>query len=89
MKLEDFKNSHIGIRIEDIDLGLTLGCQYIIGSISQKRNKNGSKYFRGTFIQETDYFYVFRSKANYCECFLKVDFAINYYSIKEDLSKAS
>lgn len=89
MKLEGFKNKHIGIRIENIDLGLTLGNQYIIENIAQRRNKEGTKYFRGTLIQETDYFYVFRSRAKYCECFLKVDFAINNLTIKEDISKAS
>ncbi|MCK9443812.1 MAG: hypothetical protein M0Q14_04665 [Tissierellaceae bacterium] len=89
MKLEDFKNSYMGIRIEDIDLGLILGNQYIIENIAQRRKKDRSKYFRGTFIQETDYFYVFRSRAKYCECFLKVDFAINNLTIKEYISKAS
>ena len=65
MKLDDFKKQKIGIGIEDINLGLILGNQYIIEDISQKRNEGGSKYFRGTFIRETDYFYVFRSRHNY------------------------
>lgn len=89
MKFDGFKKQKIGIRIEDINLGLNLGNQYIIENISRKRNKDNSKYFRGILIQETDCFYVFRSRNKYCQCFLKIDFAINHYSIKESLSKAS
>ena len=39
MKLDDFKKQKIGIGIEDINLGLILGNQYIIEDISQKRNE--------------------------------------------------
>ncbi len=45
MKLEDFKNSYMGIRIEDIDLGLILGNQYIIENIAQRRKKRSFKIF--------------------------------------------
>lgn len=68
-------------------MGLTVGNEYIIENIGKGRKLN-SGYFKGRFIGENDYFYIFKSRHKYCECFLKVDFIINYYSIKETLSKA-
>lgn len=53
----------------------------------KNRRKLSSRYFKGRFIQETDYFYVFESKNGYCECFLKIDFVIKDYLIDEVLAK--
>lgn len=86
-KIDDLKNTRIGIRIKDIDLGLTVGDKYIIENLSTKRLKTSSKYFVGILVQETDNFYVFRCKHKYCECFLKIDFAIGNCSLRNFLSK--
>lgn len=57
--------------------------------MTNKKIKDNLRYFKGILIQETDYFYVFRGESKYCECFLKVDFVINNYRIKEFMIKAS
>ncbi|WP_129721365.1 hypothetical protein [Xylanivirga thermophila] len=74
--------TEFGFRLEDIDLGLTLGREY---EILEKNKNNGDKKicFRGIFEKEYEYFYMFRCNKNYCECFLKVDFGIGRYLIRE------
>lgn len=86
-KIDNLKNTHIGIKINNINLGLTVGDKYIIENLSPKRLKTSSKYFPGVLVQETDDFYVFRCKDKYCECFLKIDFAIGNCSIRNILEK--
>lgn len=79
----------LGIRKECLNLNLSLRSEYEIINVAKTKSKNDTIYFKGVLIQETDYFYVFRCNHGYCECFLKVDFAIEKYSIKKFSTKAS
>ncbi len=66
-------------------LGLKLGNEYLIfrkGKTSSK-TRNLSK---GVFIGESgvnNEYYIFESNNGYKECFLKIDFLINEYGIKD------
>lgn len=81
----------IKAKIKRMDLKLRLGTEYEIVDVT-KTKRNGTLKFKGILIQKTDNFYVFKCRSGYCECFLKVDFAINIYSIKkkgESIGKTS
>lgn len=72
----------IKAKMRKMDLKLRLGTEYEIIDVTETK-KNGTLKFMGILIQKTDNFYVFKCRSGYCECFLKVDFAINIYSIKK------
>lgn len=83
------------ITIEDLKeniLGLKVGHKYLIFSKTGtgKTKKNSS--FKGYYIGESgvnNEYYIFLSQDGYNECFLKVDFIIKVYGIKEISKKAS
>ena len=66
-------------------LGLELGSEYLV----YKKSKSGSKKadsLKGAFIGESgvnNEYYIFESNNGYKECFLKIDFLINEYGIKD------
>mgnify|MGYP000938785463 CR=1 FL=1 len=66
-------------------LGLELGSEYLV----YKKSKSGSKKadsLKGVFVGESgvnNEYYIFKSNNGYKECFLKIDFLINEYGIKD------
>ena len=66
-------------------LGLELGSEYLV----YKKSKSGSKKadsLKGVFVGESgvnNEYYIFESNNGYKECFLKIDFLINEYGIKD------
>lgn len=75
------------IRVENIRIKVKVGKKYQVRlkNLSEK-NKSHFKYrpFEGILIQDTDDCLIFKGK-NYSESFLKIDFAIRYYEIRESL----
>lgn len=72
---------------ENIQLDLILGEEYEIVHGRKTGKKYKTLYFRGVLIQETKDFYVLRCKHGYCESFLKIDFAIQEYKIRNATTK--
>ena len=74
-------------KMEMLDGNLELGRKYKIrqlnedGSIVIKKKYAG--HFEGTLINKNQNFYEFRSPGGYRECFLKRDFVLGEYAIKE------
>lgn len=73
------------IRVKNIKINTTIGKKYQIRlkNISGK-NRHHLKYkpFEGILIQDTDNCLIFKGEY-YCEAFLKIDFAIKDYEIRE------
>jgi transposase len=71
----------IKLQIAELDRNMELGRRYHIKKFGS-RDKFTTLNFTGKLTQVTDRFYTFRNK-NRAESFLKVDFAIGEYNIKE------
>lgn len=73
--------------LKNIKIDTKIGNEYqiIIKNASRKKNNNiSSEAFKGKLIQETIDFLTFRhSQYGYCECFLKIDFALDIYQLRE------
>lgn len=77
------------IKVENIVINTKIGNQYQV-TLKNPSGKNSDhlKYrpFEGTLIQETlDFLTLKNTKKGYCESFLKKDFAIKYYVIREKI----
>ncbi len=70
-------------RADMLTQNLQIGKRYRINYIAIGLCKGGRKRFEGILIDKLDKFLVFRNDLGYKECFLKIDFAIGEYSIKE------
>ena len=70
-------------KIDTLNGNLEIGKRYKIEYIAGQNNKQGTNEFEGTLIKKMDKYYIFKSILGYKECFLKVDFIIGEYKIKE------
>lgn len=75
------------LKVKNIRISTSIGKHYqiVLRNLSGK-NRDSIRYspFEGKLIQDTVDFLTFKhSEDNYCESFLKVDFAIKYYEIRE------
>lgn len=75
------ERNNIKSKIAELDENIKLGRKYHIRKIST-RDKYETSQFTGKLIQKTDKFYTFKNR-NRAESFLKVDFVIGEYLIKE------
>ncbi len=75
------------IIVKNIRINVTIGKEYQISLRNKSgKDKDNIRYnpFEGELIQETINHLTFQNKENnYCESFLKKDFAIKYYEIRE------
>jgi len=78
------------IIVEKIVIDTKIGNQYqVILTNPSGKNSSHLKYrpFEGVLIQETlDHLTLRSNNGGYCESFLKKDFAIKYYVIKEKIN---
>ena len=75
------KPTRLSLQIAELDGNMELGRKYHIEKL-KTAEKFDIKKFVGKLIQITDRFYVFQNNAR-TESFLKIDFIIGEYSIKE------
>lgn len=75
------------LKLKNIRIDTIIGKEYQITLRNASgKNKDSIRYspFEGKLIQETIDFLIFRNTENdYCESFLKVDFAIKHYEVRE------
>lgn len=75
------------IIVKNIRINVTIGKKYQVSLRNKSgKDKDNIRYnpFEGELIQETINHLTFKNNENnYCESFLKKDFAIKYYEVRE------
>lgn len=79
------------IKIKNININVDIGKEYQVSLRNQSgKNKDSIRYdpFVGELIQDTMNHLTFKNmNNNYCESFLKKDFAIRAYEIREKVGR--
>lgn len=81
IKKRERKTNNVLDKIAELDGNMQLGRKYKIERLAAEE-ENVTKNFSGKLIQVTEKFYTFKNKTR-IESFLKVDFVIGSYSIRE------